>query len=304
MTFSVSLIVYVQSYVMFLSCTLFLLGSRIYVKVKPQGSPLTSVAQVVVAATEEETLETADNHDPHYPSDLTLFNHMPTDSMNSTLPHTDQFRFLDKAAIITADDRLDSDGSAAKWRLCSIQQVEEIKCVVRIIPILSSAIIFHVASIQQQTYAVFQALQSDRSIGSSNFLVPTASYMVFSMLSLTLWIPIYDWIVVSCLQKLTGKEGGMTLLQRMGIGLVLSVLTVFVSGFIEKRGGNLALTRPTLGIAPKGGAISSMSGLWLIPQLKLAGLSEAFNATGQIEFYYKQFHENMRSIACSCFFLV
>ncbi|KAI9152849.1 hypothetical protein LWI28_002156 [Acer negundo] len=60
--------------------------------------------------------------------------------MNSKLPHTDQFRFLDKAAIITADDRLDSD-----------------------------AIIFHVASIQQQTYAVFQALQSDRSIGSSNF---------------------------------------------------------------------------------------------------------------------------------------
>ncbi|TXG58554.1 hypothetical protein EZV62_016383 [Acer yangbiense] len=315
MTFSVTLIVYVQSNVswtlglaiptglMFLSCALFFLGSRIYVKVKPQGSPVTSVAQVVVAATKKRLLKLPDHHDPHYPSDLSLFNHMPTNSMNSKLPHTDQFRFLDKAAIITAEDRLHSDGSAANpWRLCSIQQVEEIKCVVRIIPIWSSAIIFHVASIQQQTYAVFQALQSDRSIGSSNFQVPAASYIVFSMLSLTLWIPIYDRIVVPSLRKLTGKEGGMTLLQRMGIGLVLSVLTMIVSGLVEQHRRNLALTRPTLGIAPKGGAISSMSGFWLIPQLTLAGLSEAFNSIGQIEFYYKQFPENMRSIAGSCFF--
>ncbi|KAL5742265.1 hypothetical protein ACOSP7_028997 [Xanthoceras sorbifolium] len=315
MTFSVTLIVYVQSNVswtlgfaiptslMFLSCALFFFGSRIYVKVMPQGSPLTSVAQVVVAATKKRLLKLPDDHEPDYPSHLSLFNYMPTNSMNYKLPHTDQFRFLDKAAIITAGDRLDSDGSAVNpWKVCSIQQVEEVKCLVRIIPIWASAIIFHVASIQQQTYAVFQALQLDRKIGNRNFQVPAASYIVFSMLSLTLWIPIYDRIVVPSLRKLTGKEGGITLLQRMGTGLVLSVLTMVVSGLVEEHRRNLALTRPTLGIAPKGGAISSMSGLWLIPQLTLAGLSEAFNAIGQIEFYYKQFPENMRSIAGSCFF--
>ncbi|KAJ4707513.1 protein NRT1/ PTR FAMILY 2.9-like [Melia azedarach] len=309
-TISVTLIVYVQSNVswttglaiptslMFLSCALFFLGSRLFVKVKPEGSPLTSLAQVVVAARRKRMLKL-----PDHPA-LCLFNYMPSNSMNSKLPYTDQFRFLNKAAIITTDDQINSNGSAAEpWKLCSIQQVEEVKCVVRVIPVWTSAIMFSVAMAQQQTYAVFQALQSDRRLGNRSFQVPAASYAVFSMLSLTLWIPIYDRIVVPSLRKVNGKEGGMTLLQRMGIGIVLSIVTTLVSALVEQKRRNLAHTRPTLGIAPKGGEISSMSAFWLIPQLALAGLSEAFNCIGQIEFYYKQFPENMRSIAGSFFFL-
>lgn len=52
-----------------------------------------------------------------------------------------------------------------------------------------------------------------------------------------------------------------------------------------------------------GGAVSDMSGLWLIPQLLLTGLSEAFASVGQVEFYYKQFPEHMRSLAGSILFL-
>ncbi|KAA8548020.1 hypothetical protein F0562_004449 [Nyssa sinensis] len=306
---SVTVIVYVQSNVswaiglaiptclMFVSCALFFLGSRIYVKVKPQGSPLTSLAQVVVAASKKRRLKLSD-----HPT-ACLFNHIPIKSLNSKLPRTNQFRYLDKSAIVTAEDQINPDGSAANpWRLCSMQQVEEIKCVIRVIPIWASAIIYHVAIVQQHTYAVFQALQSDRHLGSSNFEVPAASYIVASMLSLTIWIPIYDRIIVPSLRMITGKEGGITLLQRMGIGIVLSIITMLVSALVEERRKQFALTRPALGIAPKGGAISSMSALWLVPQLALAGLSEGFNSIGQIEFYYKQFPENMRSIAGSFFF--
>lgn len=306
---SVTLIVYVQSNMswaigfgiptglMFLSCGLFFLGSRMYVKVKPEGSPLISVIQVVVAAAKKRGLKL-----PDQPS-LSLFNYMPTNSINSKLPYTDQFRFLDKASIITNEDEIKSNGSAANpWRLCSIQQVEEVKCLMRVIPIWASAIIFHVAIAQQQTYAVFQAMQSDRHLGNHGFEIPAASYSVFTMIALTIWIPIYDRIIVPSLRKITGKEGGITQLQRMGIGIVISVISIIVSALVEERRRNLALTRPTLGIAPKGGAISSMSGLWLIPQLALAGVAEAFNVIGQIEFYYKQFPENMRSIAGSFFF--
>lgn len=306
---SVTVIVYVQSNVswaiglgiptalMFLSCALFFLGSRIYVKVKPEGSPFISVTQVVVAATKKRGLKL-----PDQPS-VSLFNYMLTNSINSKLPYTDQFRFLDKASVITDEDEIKSNGSAANpWRLCSIQQVEEVKCLMRVIPIWASAIIFHVAIAQQQTYAIFQAMQSDRRLGNRGFEIPAASYSVFTMIALTIWIPIYDRIIVPSLRKITGKEGGITQLQRMGIGLVISVITIIVSALVEEWRRNLALTRPTLGIAPKGGAISSMSGLWLIPQLALAGVAEAFNAIGQIEFYYKQFPENMRSIAGSFFF--
>ncbi|KAK9272359.1 hypothetical protein L1049_002730 [Liquidambar formosana] len=306
---SVTIIVYVQSDVswaiglgipaclMVFSCILFFVGSSIYVKVKPQGSPLTSAAQVVVASIKKRRLELPDN-----PS-LSLFNYIPKNSINSKLPYTDQFRFLDKSAIITSEDQINSSGSPANpWRLCSMQQIEEVKCIIRILPIWASGIIFFVPINQLQTYAVFQVLQCDRRLGNSNFKVPAASYTIFTMLSLTIWIPIYDQIIVPFLRKLTGKDGGFTLLQRMGIGIVLSILTMIVSGFVEERRKNFALTRPTLGIAPKGGTISSMSGFWLIPQLTLAGMCEAFGIIGQIEFFYKQFPENMRGIAASFFY--
>ncbi|KAK6928279.1 Proton-dependent oligopeptide transporter family, partial [Dillenia turbinata] len=308
---SVTLIVYIQSNIswaiglgipavlMFISCVLFFSGSRIYVKVKPEGSPLITVAQVLVAAYKKRHLKL-----PKEDPTLCLFNYIPTNSMNSKLPYTHQFRFLNKSAVIASEDRFNLDGSAANpWKLCSIQEVEGVKCIIRVIPIWASAILYHIAIAQQQIYAVFQALQSDRRLGSHNFNVPAASYAIFAMLSLTLWIPIYDQILIPLLRRFTGKEHGITLLQRMGTGILLSSITSLVSGFVELKRRNLALTRPALGIAPKGGTISSMSAFWLAPQLTLAGLCEAFAAIGQIEFYYRQFPENMRSIAMSFFFL-
>ena len=179
-----------------------------------------------------------------------------------------------------------------------MQQVEEVKCLMRVIPIWASAIIYHCAIVQQYTYAVFQALQSNRYLGNTNFQIPAASYSVFSMLSLTIWVPIYDRLVVPFLRRITGKEAGITILQRIGIGIFLSILTSLVSGLVEE----WRRTKPLLEIDPRRGGISTMSGLWLIPQLSLAGLAEAFTAIGQFEFYYKQFPENMRSIAGSFFF--
>ncbi|KAJ8536435.1 hypothetical protein K7X08_034836 [Anisodus acutangulus] len=209
---------------------------------------------------------------------------------------------LDKAAIVTTEDQIKSDGSAANpWNLCSMQQVQEAKCVVRVIPIWAAAIVYHMAIIQQQQYVVFQALQSNRHLGSSNFQIPAATYTIFSMLSLTLWIPIYDHKVVPLLRRITGK-GGITILQRMGFGIFLTVLSSLVSAFIEQRRRKLVFTNPALGIYSERGLVSSMSALWLVPQLSLAGLAEAFCAIGQVEFYYKQFPENMKSIAGSFFF--
>ncbi|KAL5713325.1 hypothetical protein ACHQM5_015411 [Ranunculus cassubicifolius] len=310
MMVSLTLIIYVQSninwaiglgipaFLMFLSCAFFFVGSRMYVKVLPEGTPLTGVVQVFVAAAKKRNLKLPEKPDP------SLFNYYPLNSINSKLPYTNQFKFLDKAAIITHEDCTNPNGSPIDpWRLKGMQQVEEVKCIVRVIPIWASGIIYYSAIVQQNTYATLQALQSDRKLGGQHgFDVPAASYIVFTMIALTAWIPIYDRIIVPQLRKITGKEGGISMLQRMGIGIVLSVVTMLVSALVETRRKDYALTRPTLGRANGGGAISSMSGLWLIPQLVLAGLSEAFNTIGQVEFFYKQFPENMRSIAASFLF--
>ncbi|KAI3970619.1 hypothetical protein MKX01_024266 [Papaver californicum] len=305
---SMTLIVYVQSNLswsiglavpsclMLIACILFFLGSRFYVKVKPEGSPVASVIQVLVAATRKWKLNQPEN------PEVSLFNHIPEDSMNSRLDYTNQFRFVDKAAIVTVDDLINADGSAANpWRLCRIQQVEEVKCLVRVLPIWASTSVFHIPTTFLHTYAVFQALQSDRHLGK--FQVPAASYIAFCWLSMSIWIPIYDRLIVPSLRKLTGQEGGITILQRIGIGTLLSAIMMLVSAVIEQRRRNTALTFPTLGTTKGGGAISSMSALWLIPQLSISGLADAFSIVGQVEFYYKQFPENMKSMGMSVYLL-
>lgn len=178
-----------------------------------------------------------------------------------------------------------------------MQKVEEVKCVIRVIPIWAAGILYYVALVQQGTFVVFQALQSDRRLGSTGFKIPAASYTVFNMLSLTIWIAFYDQILVPLFRRLTGKEGGITLLQKIGSGMVIAVITMVLSALVEEKRRTLALTKPIVGIDPRRGGISSMSGMWLVPQLILIGISEGLTIIGQVEFFYKQFPENMRSIA-------
>lgn len=98
MMISLSIIVYVQSdvswawglgipaFMMFLSCVMFFIGSRIYVKIKPEGSPITGVMQVIVAAMRKKQLTL-----PEQPWN-SLFSHVSKSTMNSKLSYTDQFR--------------------------------------------------------------------------------------------------------------------------------------------------------------------------------------------------------------------
>lgn len=96
---SLTLIVYVQSNVswavglaipaalMLISCGVFFTGAKMYVKVKPHGSPITSIAQVIVVAIKKRKLQLP----PEYPL-LSLFEYVPPRSLNSKLPRTYQFR--------------------------------------------------------------------------------------------------------------------------------------------------------------------------------------------------------------------
>ena len=97
---SITFVVYIQASVswgiglaipaffMFLSCALFFMGTKIYVKVKPQGSPLVSVVQTLVVAFRKRNMQ--------LPQELStsLFDYVPHQSINSKLHHTDQFRYI------------------------------------------------------------------------------------------------------------------------------------------------------------------------------------------------------------------
>ncbi|KAF8088957.1 hypothetical protein N665_0523s0003 [Sinapis alba] len=307
---SLTLVVYIQSNVswtiglsipvslMFLACVIYFAGHNLYVKVKASGSPLAGIARVIAAAIKKRGLK------PVNKPCFDLYNHIPRNYANSTLKYSDQFRFLDKAAVLTPEDKLKPDGTASDpWNLCTMQQVEEVKCILRVIPIWFACAVYYLAITLQMTYPVFQALQSDRRLGSGGFKIPGATYVVFLMSGMTVFIIFYDRVLVPSLRRVTGLDNGITLLQRIGSGIFFALLSLLVSGFVEERRRTIALTKPTLGIEPRAGEISSMSAMWLIPQLVLAGIAEAFAAIGQMEFYYNQFPENMKSFAGSIFYV-
>ncbi|KAH9603693.1 hypothetical protein KSS87_023818 [Heliosperma pusillum] len=308
---SVTFVVYIQSNIswaiglaipalfMFLSCALFFMGTKLYVMIKPQGSPLVSVAQVIAAAFKKRRLEL-----PEKPA-LSLFDYVPDNKQSIVipkLPYSNQFRFLEKAAIVTEEDGINPDGSPTDpWKLCSIQQVEQLKCLIRVFPIWISGILYSVSTATMNNYTVFQALQADRRLGPT-FKIPAASYAIFTMITITFWIPFYDRILVPKLRKLTGKEDGITVLQKLGVGIVILIFSLATCGFFEHSRREFSETRPTLGVDPQRGAISSLSAMWLVFPLALSGLSEAFTMIALVEFYYKQFPENMRSIGAAFVF--
>ncbi|KAF5726795.1 hypothetical protein HS088_TW22G00477 [Tripterygium wilfordii] len=297
-----TLVVYIQSNVswvlgfgiptILMSCSIviFFAGKRIYVHQKPEGSIFSSIGQVLVAACRKRRIRIPVDGE----AGRTFFDPPLKETILFKLPLTNQFRFLCKAAIIEEND-LNPDGSCANpWRLCSIQQVEEVKCLVKIIPIWSTGLIGLISIAQQTTFTISQALMMDRHLGP-NFEVPAGTIIVISMLTIGLWIPFYDRIIVPFLRKRT-KQGGITLLQRMGIGLIFSVVSMVVAGLIERARRDSANSHPQpLGISP-------MSVFWLSPPLILLGFCEAFYVIGQLEFYNTEFPEHMRSIGNSVFF--
>ncbi|KAL0336296.1 UNVERIFIED_CONTAM: protein NRT1/ PTR FAMILY 2.13 [Sesamum radiatum] len=281
----------IPTVLMLCSILLFFVGTRLYVYVKPEGSVFSGIVQVVVAAYKKRKATFPDGDDV----EGVYYDPPPVKgTIVKKLALTNQFRFLNKAALITEGEVL-ADGSKSKpWGLCSIQQVEETKCLFRIMPVWVSGIICFTAMSQQGTFTVSQASKMDRSLGR-NFKIPPGSLSVISMITIGIWLPFYDRVLVPSLRKVTRLEGGISLLQRMGIGIVFSILSMIIAGLVERvRRASAVMHAGQDGIAP-------LTVFWLAPQLMVMGFAEAFNIIGQIEFYNKEFPENMRSVANSLF---
>ncbi|KAL1213673.1 Protein NRT1/ PTR FAMILY 2.13 [Cardamine amara subsp. amara] len=271
---------------------MFFAGMKRYVYVKPEGSIFSGIAQVVVAARKKRKLKVATEDD----GTVTYYDPPIKNSVLSKIHRSNQFRFLNKAAVIIEGDVTPEGAPADKWRLCSIQEVEEVKCLIRIVPVWSAGIISLVAMSQQGTFTVSQALKMDRHLGP-NFQIPAGSLSVISLLTIGIFLPLYDRVFIPFMRRITGQKSGITVLQRIGTGIVFAILSMIVSGIVER----MRRIRSIKAGDPAG--MTPMSVFWLSPQLILMGLCEAFNIIGQIEFFNSQFPEHMRSIANSLFSL-
>lgn len=206
------------------------------------------------------------------------------------------YRFLDKAAIISYLDAKGEDFSNP-WRLCTITQVEELKILLQMFPIWATTIVFSAVYAQNSSMFLEQGMVLDKSIGS--FSIPPASLSSFDVISVLIWIPIYDRMLVPAVRRLTSRERGFSELQRTGIGLFISILAMVSASLVEIKRLQIAEAE---GLIHQNVAVP-MSIFWQIPQYGLVGAAEVFTAIGQVEFFYEQSPDAMRSF-CSALALV
>ncbi|KAH7387809.1 hypothetical protein KP509_16G042000 [Ceratopteris richardii] len=273
----------------------FFAGAHLYVKLPPMGSPLTRVSRVLVAAFRKRRISAFDYTGPLYE----LTDKQSISVQQIRLHHTQQFNFLDRAAIEVPEDRRD-DGSFNPWRLCTVTEVEELKLLFRMAPIWASGIVLVTASVQQHTFSVLQARTLDRHVfPRSSFEIPPGSMAVFSIASMLFTISLYDRLLMPLASKVTRHPRGITCLQRMGVGFVISTLATAISAVIELKRKQAAASAGAVDMR----TVIPMSMYYLLPQYCLHGVAEAFMSIGHLEFLYGQAPESMRSTATAFFWI-
>ncbi|TVU19359.1 hypothetical protein EJB05_35503, partial [Eragrostis curvula] len=303
---ALTLVVYIQENVgwgwgfgipaisMFVSIVIFVVAYPLYVRAKPGGSAFTRVAQVLVAAVRKRSVAV--------PEDTgMLYQDKELDAPISTkgrLLHTDNIKCLDRAAIVKPGD-ISESGQPNLWRLATVHRVEELKAIVRMLPIWSAGIILATAGSHNGSFTIMQARTMERHI-TRTVEIPPATLSIFTTGTTLVSIICYDRVFVPLARRVTGLPSGVTYFQRMGIGLTIAVFGVASAALVETRRRHTAVEHGLLD-SPK--AIVPMSVFWLIPQYAIHGIADAFASVGQMEFLYDQAPESMRSTAVALFWL-
>ncbi|XVF04996.1 hypothetical protein REPUB_Repub05bG0131700 [Reevesia pubescens] len=250
----------------------------------PQGSPFMNIARVIVAAFKKRNFPLSSMSQNYY-----CERNQPI-TVEAAAPKK-SFRFLNRASLIAEED-IESDGSIAKpWRLCTVQNAEDLKTLIRICPLWSSSIFLGTPIAIQASLTILQALTMDRHLGQ-HFKIPAGSILVLVLISTSIFLTLIDRFLCPMWQKLTRKSPSA--LQRIGVGHVLNVLGMAVSALVESK---RLKTVHAHHLQSQPSSIVPMLALWLSPQLVLVGIGEAFHFPGQVALYYQEFPASLRSTA-------
>ncbi|CAK8572596.1 unnamed protein product [Lathyrus sativus] len=254
------------------------LGKPFYRIKIPGESPILRIIQVIVVAFKNRKLPLPETNEQFYEvyKDVTL----------EKISHTNQMRFLDKAAILQENSE-----PQQPWNVCTVTQVEEVKILTRMLPILASTIVMNTCLAQLQTFSVQQGNIMNLKLGS--FTVPASSIPVIPLIFLCTLIPIYELFFVPFARKITNHPSGITQLQRVGVGLVLSAISMTIAGIIEVKRRDQGRKDPS----------KPISLFWLSFQYAIFGIADMFTLVGLLEFFYREAPSTMKSLSTSFTFL-
>ncbi|KAJ8773571.1 hypothetical protein K2173_005817 [Erythroxylum novogranatense] len=268
-----------------ISNLLFFIGTPLYRHRLPGGSPLTRVVQVLIASFRKRNI-------PFSSSQLVgLYEVSGKRSAikgSAKMTHTDDFRCLDKAAL-----QLKEDGpNPSPWRLCTVTQVEEVKILIKLIPIPACTIMLSVILTEYLTLSVQQAYTMNTHMG--HLKLPVTCMPVFPGLSIFLILSLYYSTFVPLSRRITGHPHGASQLQRVGIGLAVSIVSVAWAAIFERYRRSYAIKHGyQLNFLTQ---MPNLSAFWLLIQYCLIGIAEVFCIVGLLEFLYEEAPDATKSI--------
>jgi len=167
-------------------------------------------------------------------------------------------------------------------------QVEEVRLVVRMAPIFWTTAFYWAIYAQMGSFFVEQGQGMDRRTGGGGFKIPAASLALFNTAAIIALVPLYDRGLVPLLRRFNRR---LTMLQRIGWGLGVCSLAMAAAAAVERE----RLARVAAGALLPHSDVAALSVYWQIPQYLLVGLSEVLASIGQLEFFYDQAPDVMRS---------
>lgn len=175
----------------------------------------------------------------------------------------------------------------------TIKQVEEVKIVLKIFPVFMSTIMLNCCLAQLSTFSVQQAATMNTKIGS--LLVPPASLPVFPVIFIMVLAPMYDHVIIPFARKITKTEMGITHLQRIGIGLFLSIFAMAVAALVENKRKQVAYHHGLMNSTEP----LPITFLWVALQYLFLGSADLFSLAGMMDFFFTEAPFGMRSLATS-----
>ncbi|CAJ2670013.1 unnamed protein product [Trifolium pratense] len=254
----------IMVFVMSLALCTFVAGFPLYRYKIPSGSPLTRIIQVMyifvfVASVRNTTVSTVGS-----------LNHDVTEHLLEREQSRDKFKFLNKALM-------DSN--------ISVSQVKETKTFLGLLPIFVTTIMMNCCVAQILTFSVQQGNLMNKKL--YNLTIPTQSIAVIPILISLIFIILFEQFKKINKHKDTTNIKFSKPLFRIGLGLALVSISMFVASIIESMRLEAFKNGKTLHV------------FWLTFQYILLGIGDTLTLGGMLEFFYSEAPESMRSICTS-----
>ena len=176
--------------------------------------------------------------------------------------------------------------------LCIVTQLEETNQMMKMVPVLITTCIPSIIIAQTTTLFIRQGTTLDRRMGP-HFEIPPACLIALVSIFLLTSVVIYDRLFVPAIQRYTKNPRGISLLQRLGIGLVLHVIVMLTACFVERKRLSVARQKHLLD------QDDTIPLTIFILLLQFALTADTFVDVAKLEFFYDQAPEAIKSLGTS-----